>query len=79
MRYKLGIFKVVVVARATHPPEGMRENQALAALPIVWGWHLRAQFESRPATGDGMGQSRWPPWCIRNHIYQLHTYTKGEV
>ena len=37
MCYKIGIFEVVVVAFATHPPEGLRENQALAALPMVWG------------------------------------------
>jgi hypothetical protein len=37
MRYKIGIFEVVVVARATHPPEGLHKNQALAALPMVWG------------------------------------------
>ena len=35
MRYKIGIFEVVVVvARATHPPEGLRKNQVLAS-PMV--------------------------------------------
>ncbi len=58
MRYKIGIFEVVVVAHATRPPERLRENQALASLPMVWGWHLRARLGCRPATGDGMGQSR---------------------
>ena len=36
MRYKIVIFEVVVVAHATRPPEGLRENQALATLPVVW-------------------------------------------
>jgi hypothetical protein len=30
-----GIFKVVVVARATHPPEGLHPNQAQLASPMV--------------------------------------------
>ena len=54
---------MVVVARATRPPEGLHQNQAKMASPMVWGWHLRAGLGHWHAPGDGMGQSRWPQWC----------------
>ncbi len=37
MLLKIGIIKVVVVARDTCPPEGLHQNQASVALPMVWG------------------------------------------
>ena len=35
MLLKIGIFEVVVVARATPPSERLRPNQAQVALPMV--------------------------------------------
>ena len=32
MRYKIGIFKLVVVALATRPPEGLRKKQSASGI-----------------------------------------------
>ena len=47
---------------------GWCPTQAQVALPMVWGWHLRARLGRCHAPDDDICQSRWPPRLLRTQI-----------
>ncbi len=77
--HKTNKYMVVMGPSANRPPEGLRPNQVQEALTMMWGWHLRARLGCRHAPGNGMDQSRWPPWLNWTKNYLVCAETSVEM
>jgi hypothetical protein len=71
---------VVGLSASGRATDGWHQSRTLVSSPMVWGWCLRTRLGRRRGTGDGMGQSRWPPWCGRTksiiEVWYFSTYFK---